>query len=83
MSFSKKERELYDSRLDWLRLEEDALNKRFDDGKEEGIVIGEKKNKIEIAKKMLLDGLHVDVVAKYSGLSIEKIKLLTYNSTKK
>ena len=42
----------------------------------EGEKVGEKKAKIESARKMLIDGLPVDMVVKYSGLSIEEIETL-------
>ena len=45
-------------------------------GLEKGLVEGEKKAKIGSARKMLIDGLPIDMVAKYSGLSIEEIKNL-------
>ena len=45
-------------------------------GLEKGLVEGEKKAKIESARKMLIDGLPIDMVAKYSGLSIEEVESL-------
>ncbi|ANQ52607.1 hypothetical protein MY04_5275 [Flammeovirga sp. MY04] len=36
--------------------------------------IGEKKKAIEIAKSMLNDGLDIEKVALYSGLSIDEVK---------
>ena len=45
-------------------------------GLEKGLAEGEKKAKIESARKMLIDGLPVDMVVKYSGLSIEEIETL-------
>ena len=42
-------------------------------GLKKGLVEGEKKAKIESARKMLIDGLPVDMVAKYSDLSIEEV----------
>ena len=42
-------------------------------GLKKGLVEGEKKAKIESARKMLIDGLPVDMVAKYSCLSIEEV----------
>ncbi len=43
-------------------------------GEQEGIEKGEKLAKIEIAKKSLLKGLDVDVIADLTGLSIKEIK---------
>ena len=46
------------------------------EGREEGRAEGEKKAKIGSARKMLIDGLPIDMVAKYSGLSIEEVESL-------
>ena len=50
------------------------------EGKEEGLREGEKKGEnkkaIEMAKKMLSDGMSMDIITKYSGLSIEEIEKL-------
>ena len=43
-------------------------------GKEEGIAEGKKKQQLEIAKKMLKDITDYNLIAKYTGLSIEEIK---------
>ena len=43
-------------------------------GKDEGIVEGKKKQQLEIAKKMLKDITDYNLIAKYTGLSIEEIK---------
>ncbi|MBB6458881.1 Rpn family recombination-promoting nuclease/putative transposase [Flammeovirga kamogawensis] len=45
-------------------------------GKEEGIEIGEYNNAIKAAKKMLSDGLSIEIVSKYSGLTLEDVKKL-------
>ena len=39
------------------------------EGKEEGLAEGEHRKALETAKKMLADGLSIDIVAKYTGLS--------------
>lgn len=61
-------------------LKEEEIETRISDAKAEGRAEGEKigieKNKIETAKKMLSDGLSVDVIAKYSGLSTAEIENL-------
>ena len=43
-----------------------------EEGKEEGL----KEGKIEIAKNMLKDNVDINIISKYSGLSVEEIKLL-------
>ncbi|WP_044200531.1 Rpn family recombination-promoting nuclease/putative transposase [Flammeovirga sp. OC4] len=53
----------------------------LDQAKEEGIEIGEKRGEkrkaFEAAKSMLLDGLSIDKVVLYSGLTIEEVKSIT------
>lgn len=46
-------------------------------GREEGIKIGEKKGKIEVAKAMLAEGMEVNTIAKITGLSIKEVEKLT------
>ena len=41
-----------------------------DKGKEEGL----KEKSIEIAKNMLKDNVDINIISKYSGLSIDEIK---------
>ena len=60
------------------------LKERHDDGRDEGrtegIAIGEKrgitKGKIETARNMLKDGLSVDLITKYTGISAQQISEL-------
>ena len=46
------------------------------EGIAEGIVEGEAKEKIKIARKMIEDGMSVDVISKYTGLAVEQIRQL-------
>ena len=43
---------------------------------EGGIVIGREEEKLRIAKAMLADGMSIDIIAKYSGLSVEEVEAL-------
>jgi len=52
------------------------LEKGLVEGEKVGLEKGRLDAKIESARKMLIDGLPIDMVAKYSGLSIEEIKKL-------
>ncbi|MBD5443792.1 MAG: hypothetical protein HDR34_10405 [Treponema sp.] len=60
------------------------LKERHDDGRDEGIAIGEKRGekrgraegKIETARNMLKDGLSVDLITKYTGISAQQISEL-------
>jgi predicted transposase/invertase (TIGR01784 family) len=48
----------------------------LESAKQEGKTEGEKKAKIEIAKSMKLDGLSIENIIKYSGLTKEQIEIL-------
>ena len=45
-------------------------------GKEEGIALGKEEEKLSMAKKMRSDGLPAELIANYTGLSIETIQAL-------
>lgn len=45
-------------------------------GLEKGLAEGRAEGRVEIARAMLKDGLHVEVIAKYSGLSVKEIERL-------
>ena len=55
-------------------------NNMIDEAKEKGIETGKKMGieieKIEIAKKMLKDGMDKNIISKYTGLSLKDIKNL-------
>ena len=61
-----------------------SITKAHDEGKEEGrqeglvesLERGEHNAKIATARNMIEDGLPVEVVAKYTGLTIDEVKLL-------
>jgi predicted transposase/invertase (TIGR01784 family) len=57
---------------DW----KNSLDTARDEGKEEGRAEGEKKKAIETATNMLTDGVPVEKVCLYTGLSPEEIKVL-------
>ncbi len=75
-NLSKKEKEMYDASFDKADDYYSVIECYYDDGKEVGIKEGAKKEKIEMAKKMLEDGMPVKTIAKYSGLPQEQIILL-------
>jgi hypothetical protein len=45
-------------------------------GRKEGKLEGRNRHAVESARKMLMDGLSVEMIAKYSGLSLEKVRAL-------
>lgn len=72
MNFTKDEREAYDSRLKWLRIEANTLKKHA----EKAFAKGMAKEKENIAIKMLQEGIPVATIAKLTGLSVDMINLL-------
>lgn len=42
----------------------------------QGVEIGEKRKAVEMAKQMRTDGMPVESIARYTGLSIEEIEEL-------
>lgn len=80
INFSPEEREAYEDRLKWLRIETNTI-KNYEQrgvaiGKEQGKAEGKAEEKIEIAKAMLLDGDSIEKVAKITGLAITEIEKL-------
>lgn len=57
-------------------LEERSRKAQIEDAKAEGETKGEANKAKEVAKKMLADGLDINVISKYIGLSIEEINKL-------
>ena len=56
LSFTQEEREAYDNRLKWLRIETNALKKKFREGERKGIAKGKKEGLVEGEKKGLEKG---------------------------
>ena len=51
-----------------------GLKQGLSQGLAEGIKQGEQETKINAAKAMLADGMDVNLIVKYTGLSVEKLK---------
>ena len=77
MSLSEQERWLYDSRKfrewDERSLREYETNEARQDGIKQGISQGERKAKLEDAKKMLEEGVELEIIERVTGLSKEEI----------
>ena len=77
INFTDEERNAYEDRLKWLRIEMNTLKKQFNDGmaagEAKGKAEGQTEKSIEIAKKMLSDGLEFPIIKKYTGLCDEEI----------
>ena len=54
----------------------EGLDKGLKEGLNKGLKEGEKNKSIEIAKNMLKDNVDINIISKYSGLSIEEINEL-------
>ena len=98
MNFATEEREAYEDRLKWLRIEANTIKnyeqrgeargrtegvvegmakgvaKGMAKGMAKGIAKGKNDEKVVIVKKMLAEGFDIDVIAKITGLTAEKIK---------
>ena len=80
ISADENEREIYMLRqhteFGYISEKNVAIENAHKSGIEKGEKIGIEKNKIEVAKKMLADGMSVELAAKYSGLTVDEIKML-------
>ena len=85
VNFSNQERDEYEDRLKWLRMEANTLKKRYNIGREEGIaegiaegmVKGRIAEKIEIAKNLLKYGVNIEAISQATGLLKEEIEKIT------
>lgn len=84
MNFGAEEREAYEDRLKWLRIEANTI-KNYEQrgeirGREEGINIGKAEGinigKAEIAKKMLAKGRSIEEIMEFTDLPLAEIKKL-------
>ena len=78
MYFDKKEREIYEAERK-VRMDERAVLKTAEEigmerGMERGLEKGIEKGKLEMAKKLLIAGVDINLIADSSGLSVEEIK---------
>ena len=77
---SKEERIAYEKHMDrLLSLDNMVETAKFDgrmEGKIEGIIEGKKEEKREMARKMINDGLDINFVKKYTGLTDEELNSL-------
>jgi predicted transposase/invertase (TIGR01784 family) len=84
MNLNADERDAYEGRLKWMRIEANTLKKHGEDcraeGKAEGIAIGEAKGKAigraEIARKMLEMAVDIKLIEAATGLTKDEILTL-------
>ncbi len=76
MNFSAEEREIYEGKLKWLRIEANTLKKYEEKGREEGLEKGREEGIEKVAQALLQQGLAPAQISKATGLSEEKILTL-------
>ena len=76
MNFTDEEREIYEGKLKWLRIEANTLKKYEEKGIEKGRTEGRKEEKLEIARKMLKRKRPVEEIIEDTGLTKEEVKNL-------
>jgi predicted transposase/invertase (TIGR01784 family) len=81
LKMSDKERKEYEAYLADLSYQASMVSSTYGVGKFEGIKEGIKKAKIEDATSMLSDGLAVEKISKYTGLTIEEVNQLQQNNS--
>ena len=79
MNFGSDEREAYESRLKWLRIEANTVQKYEDQAREEGIEIGKEEEKTQIAINMLKENLSLELIHRVTNLSMETLLTLQEN----
>jgi predicted transposase/invertase (TIGR01784 family) len=72
MDFTYEEREIYEGKLKWLRIEANTLKKYEEKGREEG----KKSKAIDIACSLLKQGLAIEQISEATGLSEKELKNL-------
>jgi predicted transposase/invertase (TIGR01784 family) len=72
MDFTDEEREIYEGKLKWLRIEANTLKKYEEKGREEG----KKSKSIEIACALFKQGLAIEQISEATGLSEKELKNL-------
>lgn len=68
--FSPREKEQYEESLKYYR----DLKNVVDSSKEEGKIEGKIEGKTEVAREMKMDGIPIEKISRYTGLSIQEIQ---------
>jgi predicted transposase/invertase (TIGR01784 family) len=69
MNLTPEEREVYEDRLKWLRIEANTI-KNYE---QRGEARGKAERNVEIAKNLLVAGLAIDLTAESTGLTIDEV----------
>ena len=75
-TFTPEERIKYENDMTTERDIQNYISYAREKGLEEGMEKGREEGRIEAARNMLADEISIDLVAKYTGLSIEQVKEL-------
>ncbi len=73
LSLDPNEKELYEYREKALRDYISEMDYSIKKGRAEGLEKGERKAQLEIAKKLLKEGINIDIIIKTTGLSKKEI----------
>ncbi len=76
LSQDREARRLYEERQKYLHDEASMIEWATEKGIAKGLVEGEKRKAIEIAKNMLSFGIEVSVIVKTSGLTVSEVEAL-------
>jgi predicted transposase/invertase (TIGR01784 family) len=76
LSLTQEEQHLYERSLKHYRDQINAIETAIEEGREEGREEGEKNKAIASARIMKNDGVPMETIAKYTGLSIDEIEKL-------
>lgn len=74
VNFTPIERDMYDAHLDYLRMEQGALETRFEKGRKQGREEGREEGREAVARNSLARGLDLALVAEITGLDLEMIR---------
>ncbi len=66
----------YEDSLKYYRDLKNSLDTAKEEGKTEGLIEGERKAKIEMARNLLEQGIAVSIIVQASGLSLEEVEAL-------
>ena len=75
-TFTPEERIKYENDMTTERDIQNYISYAREKGLEEGMEKGREEGRVEAARNMLADEISIDLVAKYTGLSIEQVKQL-------
>ena len=74
--FNEEKRIIYEQEMYDEKRRRSEMNTAIRMGREEGLAEGLAKGRAEIAREMILDGVSVDKITQYTGLSVEEVNAL-------